>query len=129
MGLTVVLPGVATPPMPLSMIAASALLTNPQLRVAELPSVIVDGEIEKEAMFGVPEQVDAATVGAGVRLGAGAGARLTALIFTHTVTPKYVPLGLRNRQKPVYAPGVEGAVIGTSKSTVAPGTVCGTTIG
>ncbi len=90
-GLTDVLPGVATPPIPLSMIAASALLTNPQLKVEELPAVIVEGEMAKDAMFGVPEQAEAEvgwTVGVRLGAGAGAGARFTALIFAHTVTPK-----------------------------------------
>ncbi len=120
-GLTVLLPGVATPPMPLSITASCALLTNPQLNVVDCPAVIVVGEMLKEAMFGVPEQPSAA-------VGAGAGTADVTLILTKTVTPNGVLSGLCSRQKPVASPDVAGAVIGTSKSAVAPGAVLGTPI-
>lgn len=130
-GLTVVLPGVATPPIPLSITAASALLTNPQLSVTDCPAEIVLGETLKDAIFGVPEQPTAGAnvgAGAGANVGAGAGARDMALILTQTVTPNRVPSGLRNCQKPCAGPGAAGAVMGMSKSAVAPGGVFGTPI-
>ncbi len=86
--------------MPLSMIAASAPLTNPQLSVAELPAVMVVGEMLKDAMLGVPTHavVGAAVgvasgtmvgtmTGGGAMGGAGAGT-VTTVIFTQTVGPK-----------------------------------------
>ncbi len=121
-GLTVVLPGVGTPPIPLSMTAAWALLTKPQLSVADSPDVMVSGETVKDAILGVPEQPRAGA-------GAGAGVKETTLIFAHTVVPNGVPSGLCSRQKPCADPGVAGAVIGTSKSAVAPGAVFGTPMG
>ncbi len=95
-GLTVILPGVATPPMPLSICALSALLTNPQLKVVELPAVMLPGDAVKDAIFGAPEQVAAgARVGAGA--GGGTGGAMT-LILTNRVPPKRLPPGVRIRQ-------------------------------
>jgi hypothetical protein len=52
------LPGVITPPMPLSISAESASLTNPQLSVADSPGWMVVGDAVKLAMLGVPEQAE-----------------------------------------------------------------------
>ncbi len=53
-GETAVEPGVATPPMLGWIVTLSALVTPPQLNVAEPPAVMVVGETENEAMFGKP---------------------------------------------------------------------------
>lgn len=59
MGAIVAVPGVPTPPTPLSISTPSALVTAPQLRVLVEPSVMEFGEAEKEAIVGEPEQADA----------------------------------------------------------------------
>src|SRR3990172_3245068 len=109
------LPGVATPPMLLSITADSALLTMPQLSVADCPAVSVVGEAVMDSMFGVPAQVVAAP--------------FAMRIVTFNVTPKNAPSRFRIRQKLLYVPGAVGAVIGTLKSTLRPGAVTGTPIG
>ncbi len=57
-----ILPGVATPPIPLSIVAESALPTKPQLRVVDCPGLMVVADAVKEEMTGVPEQVEDVTV-------------------------------------------------------------------
>ena len=54
----ITVPGVPTPPTPLSISTPSALVTAPQLRVLVDPSVMEFGDAEKEAMVGEPEQAD-----------------------------------------------------------------------
>ncbi len=115
-GFTRMLPGVATPPMPLSILAASALLTRPQLSVADCPTVIVVGETLKNSIFGAPEQ-------------AAGGGPATTRMLTVSVSPNNMPAGSLNRHKLIKLPGVIGAVIGTLKSAVAPGAVGGTGMG
>ena len=56
-GETTTLPGVATPPIPLSISTASAFVTAPQVSDDVLAMVIVAGDAENEAMFGVPLHV------------------------------------------------------------------------
>jgi hypothetical protein len=133
-GFTVMLPGVATPPMSLSISAASAFATNPQLSVVVAPAGMITGAAVNDSMVGAPAQVDGGIV-VGAKVGAGAGvptengvAMGITVILAQTVAPKDAPLALRRRQLLVYIPGVAGAVIGTVMSTVAPGAVFGTAI-
>jgi hypothetical protein len=58
-GATVVVPGVATPPMPLSISTASALVTAPQFNVTSVPRATELGDALNDAMLGVPEHADA----------------------------------------------------------------------
>lgn len=115
-GETATLPGVATPPIPLSMLADSALLTNPQVSVADCPAVMVVGEALKNSMFGVPEQV------AGVEAG-------TTRMLAFNVSPNKTPAGFLNRHTLLKLPRVAGAVIGTIRSAVVPVAVAGTGTG
>ncbi len=55
-GDTVVLPGVATPPIPWSISTESALVTAPQLNVLVPPAVMDVGDAANDEMLGVPEQ-------------------------------------------------------------------------
>lgn len=113
-GLTVVLPGVATPPMPLSISALSAPITLPQLKIDDWPGLIVAGDALNDSMTGVKGQ--------------GLGVGPATLISTFNVVPKNTPLLLRNRHSPRCLPGVAGAVSATNRSAVAPGAVAGTAI-
>jgi hypothetical protein len=113
-------PGVATPPMPLSISTESAFVTKPQDKLVELPAVMTVADVVKDAMCGVPVQPDGALVAV-----AGGGEPGT-LIETSTVCPNGVPEPLRIRQRPEWPPGADGAFIGTEMSAVAPGVVGGT---
>jgi hypothetical protein len=70
-GDTVIDPGVATPPIPLSISTSLALVTGPQLNTDERPGGIADGFALKYEITGVPLQPTA--VGAVVGLGTGVG--------------------------------------------------------
>ena len=61
-GARVVVPGVATPPMPLSISTASALVTAPQFNVTGVPRVTELGDAVNDAMLGAPEHTDAVGV-------------------------------------------------------------------
>ncbi len=87
-GVTTTEPGVATPPMPGSMLAEVALVTPPQLKVVELPAVIVEGEAVKDGILGVPEQAGG---------GPGLGTTMTTVMFV----PKKTPFGARICHEPV----------------------------
>ena len=84
-GVTVVLPGVATPPISLSISANCAPKTLPQLRVADCPAVIVVGDAVNDSMTGVNGQF---------------GAGLATLRFTVSVGPKNAPLVALIRHEP-----------------------------
>jgi hypothetical protein len=67
-------PGVPTPPMPWSISTASAFVTAPQLKVAEPPAGIVEGEALKDEIMGVPAHpsggaVPVGGIGVNVRVG------------------------------------------------------------
>ena len=88
-GETEIEPGVAIPPMPLSISAEPAFVTAPQFNVVELPAVIDVDVAVNEAMFGVPEQ----PAGAGAEL-LDAGGRQT-LMLTPMAWTESTPLALR----------------------------------
>ncbi len=105
--------------MPWSISTELAFVTAPQVKVVRPPTVMMVCEALNDEMTGAPLHV----VDAGVLTGAGAAP--STLILTVTIVPNNPPRGLRNRHVPVCAPGVAGAVIGTSRSAVAPVAVLG----
>ncbi len=56
-GLTVMLPGLVTPPISLSIDADVAFPTKPHCKVVELPGVMVVADAVKYSIAGYPEQV------------------------------------------------------------------------
>lgn len=69
-GETTRVPGVAIPPIPGSMETESAFVTAPQLKVADCPAMIDDGDAVNDEMLGVPLQpADGGIVGVRVTVG------------------------------------------------------------
>lgn len=109
LGVIIVEPGVATPPIPLSISTASAFVTAPQLSVLVAPWAIELGDAVNDEMAGMPEH---AVADEDVLDDADdaddeddveeeeTGAPPTTLIFTVMACPNNVPAPLRIRHVP-----------------------------
>ncbi len=103
LGDTIREPGVATPPIPLSISTESAFVTAPQLKVDEPPSKIDEGDAVNDEITGVPLQPTGGGAGkvyvaVGTTCGIGVKVRVGATTLIVSVHWTFCPSSVTTRR-------------------------------